>query len=166
MGDARRYDAWAAEIAAGDLMGREVFYQAPLYPYFLGTIYTITGRSLLIVRVCQVAMAPLVRVARTYGSPSLFGTSRLNRRARGCRLCAVGFLTACFRSPCWTFLVSLSLWIISGLVDRPNLPLAMVMVGSCDGRPGAHSRECPDSRTGDSVAGRLDDRTLRSVNAC
>ena len=53
MGDARRYDAWATQIASGDVMGREVFYQAPLYPYFLGTIYAIAGHSLLIVRVCQ-----------------------------------------------------------------------------------------------------------------
>ena len=38
MGDARSYDAWARRIAAGDWLGTEVFYQAPLYPYFLGTI--------------------------------------------------------------------------------------------------------------------------------
>ena len=36
MGDARRYDAWAMQIASGDWIGQEVFYQAPLYPYFLG----------------------------------------------------------------------------------------------------------------------------------
>ena len=36
VGDARAYLAWAREIAAGDWLGREVFYQAPLYPYFLG----------------------------------------------------------------------------------------------------------------------------------
>ena len=34
MGDSRGYDAWARQIAAGDWMGREVFYQAPLYPVF------------------------------------------------------------------------------------------------------------------------------------
>src|SRR5262245_31399286 len=36
LGDARGYDAWAQQIAAGDWIGRDVFYQAPLYPYFLG----------------------------------------------------------------------------------------------------------------------------------
>ncbi len=35
MGDSRAYDEWARRIAAGDWIGREVFYQAPLYPYFL-----------------------------------------------------------------------------------------------------------------------------------
>ena len=37
MGDARGYDEWARRIAAGDWIGSEVFYQAPLYPYFLGS---------------------------------------------------------------------------------------------------------------------------------
>ena len=35
IGDARAYLAWARELAAGDWIGHEVFYQAPLYPYFL-----------------------------------------------------------------------------------------------------------------------------------
>src|SRR5258708_3316680 len=53
MGDARAYDEWARRIAGGDWIGREVFYQAPLYPYFLGLIYRVAGRDLFVVRVCQ-----------------------------------------------------------------------------------------------------------------
>src|SRR5689334_21608780 len=53
LGDARGYDAWARRLAAGDWIGRDVFYQAPLYPYFLGVIYAVAGRSLLLVRVVQ-----------------------------------------------------------------------------------------------------------------
>src|SRR4051812_46514037 len=53
MGDARSYDEWGQRIAAGDWIGHDVFYQAPLYPYFLGVIYATLGRSLLLVRVCQ-----------------------------------------------------------------------------------------------------------------
>src|SRR6266566_4369062 len=53
MGDARAYDEWARRIAGGDWIGRDVFYQAPLYPYFLGVIYRVAGRDLLVVRVCQ-----------------------------------------------------------------------------------------------------------------
>ncbi len=33
-----------------------MFYQAPLYPYFLGVVYAIFGRDLLIVRVIQAAI--------------------------------------------------------------------------------------------------------------
>ena len=53
MGDSAGYDRWAQRIAAGDWLGGEGFYQAPLYPYVLGVIYTVAGRDLAIVRLCQ-----------------------------------------------------------------------------------------------------------------
>jgi tetratricopeptide (TPR) repeat protein len=53
MGDSRAYDEWARQIAAGDWIGRDVFYQAPLYPYFLGVVYAVLGRNLLLVRIAQ-----------------------------------------------------------------------------------------------------------------
>jgi tetratricopeptide (TPR) repeat protein len=53
MGDSRGYDEWALRIARGDWIGSEVFYQAPLYPYFLGVIYATAGRHLLLVRIIQ-----------------------------------------------------------------------------------------------------------------
>src|SRR5215469_15892919 len=39
LGDAAAYDAWARQIVAGDWVGHEVFYQAPLYPYVLAVVY-------------------------------------------------------------------------------------------------------------------------------
>ena len=56
LGDARGYDEWARWIAAGDWIGAEVFYQAPLYPYFLGVLYSVFGHDLLIVRIVQAAL--------------------------------------------------------------------------------------------------------------
>jgi len=53
VGDAKGYDDWALRIAAGDWIGTDVFYQAPLYPYFLGVIYALFGHSLMAVRVVQ-----------------------------------------------------------------------------------------------------------------
>src|SRR2546426_8581663 len=53
MGDARGYDEWAQRITGGDWIGRDVFYQAPLYPYFLASIYWIAGRSPTLVRIAQ-----------------------------------------------------------------------------------------------------------------
>ncbi|MCC7126869.1 MAG: tetratricopeptide repeat protein [Acidobacteria bacterium] len=53
LGDARAYDAWAERLAAGDWLGGEVFYQAPLYPYLLGVLYAVAGRDLLVVRLVQ-----------------------------------------------------------------------------------------------------------------
>jgi 4-amino-4-deoxy-L-arabinose transferase-like glycosyltransferase len=56
VGDATAYDAWARAIAAGDWLGHEVFYQAPLYPYFLAVVYAVAGPSALVVRVLQAAL--------------------------------------------------------------------------------------------------------------
>ena len=44
--DARAYDQWAQEIAAGDWLGKQAFYQAPAYPYLLGVIYWVFGHDL------------------------------------------------------------------------------------------------------------------------
>jgi tetratricopeptide (TPR) repeat protein len=59
MGDARGYDLWAQRIAAGDWVANEVFYQAPLYPYFVGLIYSVFGRDLFALRVCQAVIGSL-----------------------------------------------------------------------------------------------------------
>ncbi len=53
MGDAASYDAWAQQIAAGHWLGSEVFYQAPLYPYFLAVIYRLVGSDMFSIRLCQ-----------------------------------------------------------------------------------------------------------------
>lgn len=45
IGDAAAYHDWARDIAAGDWLGREAFYQAPLYPYWLGLVYATLGES-------------------------------------------------------------------------------------------------------------------------
>jgi tetratricopeptide (TPR) repeat protein len=59
LGDAESYDQWAQEISAGNWTGNQIFYQAPLYPYFLGVIYFLFGHNLLIVRICQVLLGSL-----------------------------------------------------------------------------------------------------------
>jgi tetratricopeptide (TPR) repeat protein len=59
MGDAASYDAWARHIAAGNWLGSEIFYQAPLYPYFLGGIYAILGDHPLVFRACQALLDAL-----------------------------------------------------------------------------------------------------------
>ena len=76
MADAARYDAWAQEIAGGDWWGRETFYQAPLYPYFLAACYRIVGRDLLLVRVIQIVLGAagcvlLALAGRSFLSPRI-----------------------------------------------------------------------------------------------
>jgi Flp pilus assembly protein TadD len=45
LGDARSYLAWASTLAAGDWIGSETFYQAPLYPYVLGVVLGLGGTT-------------------------------------------------------------------------------------------------------------------------
>jgi hypothetical protein len=56
IGDARNYDQWARRLAAGDWLGSEVFYQAPLYPYFLGAVYSLSGGEVLFARCLQIVV--------------------------------------------------------------------------------------------------------------
>ena len=51
--DAQFYDQWAQRIAQGDWLGKTVFYQDPLYAYFLAVIYKAFGHSLTAVRLLQ-----------------------------------------------------------------------------------------------------------------
>ena len=71
MGDSRGYDVWARQLAAGDWIGSDVFYQAPLYPYFLGIVYAIVGRDLLAVRLIQAVLGGVSSVALGYAAARL-----------------------------------------------------------------------------------------------
>ena len=57
LGDSAGYDRWAREIAGGDWIGSDVFYQAPLYPYLLGLLYTVIGSEPVVVRVAQALLS-------------------------------------------------------------------------------------------------------------
>jgi tetratricopeptide (TPR) repeat protein len=58
-GDGRTYDDWGQRIAAGDWLGNGVFYQAPLYPYFLGVLQLILGHNLWLIRLLQLALGAI-----------------------------------------------------------------------------------------------------------
>jgi len=59
LGDAAAYHEWARQIADGDWVGHEVFYQAPLYPYFLAVLYRVIGDGVMGVRLAQAAMGAM-----------------------------------------------------------------------------------------------------------
>lgn len=54
--DADSYDHLAKAIAGGDWLGDRVFYQAPLYPYFLAVLYKVFGHNLNLVRMVQLSL--------------------------------------------------------------------------------------------------------------
>lgn len=59
LGDARAYDGWAKRILAEGWIGRDVFYQAPLYPYFLALVYKFIHANLMLVRGLQIVIGAI-----------------------------------------------------------------------------------------------------------
>lgn len=56
--DSEVYDEWGKRIAAGDVLSAfqaQPFFMDPLYSYVLGGVYAVAGRSVLLVRLLQVA---------------------------------------------------------------------------------------------------------------
>lgn len=125
LGDARGYDQWAQRLAAGDWIGTEVFYQAPLYPYFLGTVYAIFGRDLLIVRIIQALIGSASCVLLGLAAARLFspnpgaerGLSKVGAAA-GLGLAlwapAIFFDSLLQKAVLDMFFIVLSLWLVSG----------------------------------------------------
>jgi hypothetical protein len=70
--DALAYDEWGQRIAAGNWLESEVFYQAPLYSYFLGSFYAVFGRDLMAVHVLQMAMGRLSCLLLALAASALF----------------------------------------------------------------------------------------------
>lgn len=119
--DEASYDRWAREIAAGDWIGDEVFFQEPLYPYALGAVYAVTGGDRTAARGAQVALGVLT-VALVF---------LLARRAFGARAGWIaGALVAAHpvavALPCWLLKPNLALPVFAGL--------AVMLTAADDGR--------------------------------
>jgi len=54
LGDAKSYANWARDISGGNWLGNKVFYQAPMYPYFLAANYFVFGDNPFIIRLIQI----------------------------------------------------------------------------------------------------------------
>src|SRR5881296_968244 len=117
MGDARGYDEWAQRIAGGDWIGRDVFYQAPLYPYFLASIYWIAGRSPTFVRIAQAVIGSCSCVLIAAAARRLF-SARAGLLA-GLMLAvyapAIFFDGLLQKSVLDVFFVCLALWLIANI---------------------------------------------------
>lgn len=73
LGDAKGYDQWARRLAGGDWIGTDVFYQAPLYPYFLGAVYATLGADPVTARVVQALIGTGSAVLLAAAAARLFG---------------------------------------------------------------------------------------------
>ena len=109
-GDGRTYDEWAQRIAAGDWLGQGVFYQAPLYPYFLGVLQFVIGHNLWLIRFLQIMLG-----AAACGLVFLVG-ERLFSRAAGI---AAGLLLAIYAPAIF----------YDGLIEKSILDLTLLSLG-------------------------------------
>ena len=122
LGDAHGYDEWARRIAAGEWIGHDVFYQAPLYPYFLGIIYRLIGHNLLAVRLIQAAIGAasctlLALAGQRFFSSKVGWVAGIGLAVYAPAIFFDGLLQ---KSVLDLFFLSLSLWLMSRLLDRGN----------------------------------------------
>jgi Flp pilus assembly protein TadD/4-amino-4-deoxy-L-arabinose transferase-like glycosyltransferase len=120
--DARRYADWGRQIAAGDWLGQGVFFQAPLYPYFLASVFKLLGDDLGRLYVVQAIVGAL-------GCGILFAAGR-GFVSRGVGLAAAVLLAlngpAIFfdgliqKTVLATFLLAVLLWLLAVSLRRPS----------------------------------------------
>ncbi len=124
VGDAASYDGWAQEIASGNWMGDQVFYQAPGYPYFLAVVYSVSGEAnrLVAARLVQIALGALSCLFVGLATARLF--------SRNAGLIAASILAlyppAIFfdgliqKASVNIALMSLMVWTLAHILHRPN----------------------------------------------
>jgi tetratricopeptide (TPR) repeat protein len=73
IGDGEAYHLWARRIAGGDWIGTGVFYQSPLYPYFLAVIYRVLDHNAATVRLIQALIGASSCALLAAAGISIFG---------------------------------------------------------------------------------------------
>lgn len=153
IGDSTGYHDWAAGLAAGDWVGSGVFYQAPLYPYLLGILYSATGPDPLWAKLAQIVLEACScvllanagtrffdseRVGIAAGviaslyAPAIFFTSIVQKATLGFFLSALvlDLLSRVFRdirSPRWIGLLGFALGSLA--LTRENALVFILLVG-------------------------------------
>lgn len=133
--DLAAYDDWAQKIAAGDWLGSAPYYQDPLYPYFLAVLYSLFGRSLVLVCVLQ-AIISAAACLPLYGA----GRIAFNDRRAGLVAAALWaaykvdffFVGQIEKTSTGVALSILALWLLLRFLERPRRAVA-VAAGLCAG---------------------------------
>jgi tetratricopeptide (TPR) repeat protein len=121
-GDGRTYDEWARRIAAGDWLGTGVFYQTPLYPYFLGVLQLGIGHDLWLIRLVQITLGAISCALIFIAGRSLFSREAGIAAALllACYAPAIFFDGLIEKSILDLFLLSLLMVLISGAMDHQS----------------------------------------------
>ncbi|MDP3921027.1 MAG: glycosyltransferase family 39 protein [Candidatus Omnitrophota bacterium] len=113
--DAQGYIKWAADLASGNWLGTEAFFQAPGYPYFLGALFSIFGVSIQAAQVAQQVLGALTCLVLYMTAYHLFGRATaivtgLFAAGYGILVCYAGFL---IKPTLEIFLLAVFLWLIA-----------------------------------------------------
>jgi tetratricopeptide (TPR) repeat protein len=130
--DGARYWTWAERIAAGDWLGEGVFYQAPLYPYFLAVVRVLFAPKLVAVYVLQAVLsafgcALLALAGRRLFSPAVGAVGGLMAACYAPTIFYDGVLQ---KEALAVFLMSALCWLIAVAMvgGRPRIAAAMGVV--------------------------------------
>jgi len=128
----------------GRLDRHAVFYQAPLYPYFLGTIYAIAGRSLLLIRVCQAVLGSISCVLLGLAGRRLFSPKVGLIAGLGLALYAPRdlFRRLLQKSALDEFFMCLMVWLSARVIDDPRRPTSWLWLGLATGGLSLTRVEC------------------------
>lgn len=134
IGDAINYDLWARELAGGNWLGDEVYFQAPLYPHFMAILYRLFDDGPFAVRCVQIVLG-----AGSCALLALAGWRWLSPAAGiGAGLLLAFYTPAIFgdlgiqKAGVSSFLVCLVLFLLSGVVERPK-PARLAVLGLATG---------------------------------
>ena len=131
LGDAHGYDEWARRLAAGDWLGTEVFYQAPLYPYFVGAVYAVFDRDLLVLRVGQALIGSASCALLGLAGARLFSkpVGLIAGLALALYAPAIFFDGLIQKSVLDMFFVCLSLWLLARILTGASTRVSWIGLG-------------------------------------
>lgn len=127
--DSGAYDRWGQTIAAGEWIGRGVFYQDPLYPYFLGFFYACFGRHLV----------ALLLVQSFLGSLNVLLLWSIAARLWGSRVGIVAAILAALYAPFWFYDGLVLKTFLEVLLLNASI-LALIVASEAGSRNGAARR--------------------------
>jgi hypothetical protein len=110
------YHDWAIRISEGNFDRDSVFFLSPLYPYFLGFIYWLTGPGMIIPRVVQVV----------FGAFSVVGIFFIGRRVLGP---ATGLLAAVIYTFYAPAIFYEPLYLVTAIQTPLNIALVWALLG-------------------------------------
>lgn len=132
IGDGMGYHVWAAEIANGDWVGSDVFYQAPLYPYLLGILYAVFGPDVLWAKLAQIVLEAFSCVLLAGAGARFFGSAKVGILCGAIASLyapAIFFTTLVQKATLGFFLTAVVLDLLSRLFQTIRSPRLLVLLG-------------------------------------